>query len=134
MRAKDTSSARRVAAVAPAGRSMIRSSALRASSGARIAPLETAANESLTPLSSSESAVESCAPLASSEAYQATRMRASEAFETVWSRPLASYQRPASIANDWCSQAVARPREVSVIAREPPADATRAAPAWARQP
>ena len=69
----------------------MRNCALRASSGARIAPVVTEAKESLTPRSSPESVVASCAPLASPDAYQATRMRASEALETVRSRPLASY-------------------------------------------
>ena len=71
----------------------------------------------------------SCAPLASPDAYQATRMRASEALETVRSRPLASYQRSASTANDWCSQAVERPREVSVTVRESPSVEAKTAPA-----
>ena len=134
VRSKETSSARRIAGAALAGRIITRSSALRASSGARIAPVETAVYESLTPTSSSESFVESCAPLASSEAYQATRTRASEAFETARSRPPASYQRPPSTAKDWCSQAVELPREVSMAPREPSSETTRTAPAWARQP
>ena len=78
--------------------------------------------------------MESCAPLASSEAYQAIRMRASAALDTGRSRPEASYQRPPSTAKDWCSQAVARPREVSAMAREPPSDTTAASPACVRQP
>ena len=61
-------------------------------------------------------------------------MRASEAFETVRSRPRASYHLPACTAKDWCSQAVAPPFEVSAINREPSADETTASAAWVRQP
>ena len=113
---------------------MIRNCALRASPGARIAPVVTEAKESLTLGSSLESAVESCGPLASSEAYQATRMRARATSETGRSRPAASYQRPPSTVTAWCSQAVAAPREVREADREPPSEATRASPACARQP
>ena len=134
VRPNDTSSASRTAGLSPAGRSMIRNCALRASPGARIAPVVTGAKESLTPGSSLESAVESCAPLASSEAYQATRMRARATSETGRSRPAASYQRPPSTVTAWCSQAVAAPREVREADRELPSDATRASPACVRQP
>ena len=113
---------------------MIRSWALRAPSGARIAPVETVANDPPAPSIASESAVESCGPLASSEAYQATRMRARPALGPGQSRPAAWYQRPPSTVKDWCSQATAVPFEVSDAAREPPSEVTRAFPAWARQP
>ena len=59
VRAKDRSSAWSSAEAPLAGRNMMRSCALRAPSGARILPVETARNESPAPVSSSESAVDS---------------------------------------------------------------------------
>ena len=90
-----TSSTTSIPKAAPAGRSTSRAFADRAFAGACSAPVLVSTSDSAGLRTAGASAVESCVPLPSAEAYQATRNQTRSPGEAGRMRALARYQPPA---------------------------------------
>jgi hypothetical protein len=89
------------ASVAPNGRSMTRTAALCASSGACTGPVDSSPVVPALPVSKAESPVESCEPLPSLDAYQATRTQAASMPGPSTSHALAAYHAPGVTRTIW---------------------------------